>query len=288
MYGEIYNAKLYSCDKEGKNWLYSDVEGFCCLLINEQSKIIYLSIFDPFTYEKLFQYELYNNFHQYFENLAPTFRSFEIDSGFMGILFESEEEAYKYAISLQINRRNLDSANLLKNVSFLLGTDFIQNYQGSKAELIGDTLGVCKRTAQRYMSVVKNASDEEKELIDDGQISSYKVYKDHHKKEGNTSLKDDDLTDSLEDDSGNPAPILIRERKKSSKSKYEEEQEKRDAKKVAENRAYIKGLVRSSVTFILGKVEEGFSSNEIEQDEEVKQLLENPFDFRFRKETNND
>ena len=93
MYGEIYNAKLYSCDKEGKNWLYSDVEGFCCLLINEQSKIIYLSIFDPFTYEKLFQYELYNNFHQYFENLAPTFRSFEIDSGFMGILFESEEEA---------------------------------------------------------------------------------------------------------------------------------------------------------------------------------------------------
>ena len=131
-------------------------------------------------------------------------------------------------------------------------------------------------------------SDEEKELIDDGQISSYKVYKDHHKKEGNTSLKDDDLTDSLEDDSGNPAPILIRERKKSSKSKYEEEQEKRDAKKVAENRAYIKGLVRSCVTFILGKVEEGFSSNEIEQDEEVKQLLENPFDFRFRKETNND
>lgn len=202
--------------------------------------------------------------------------------------FESEEEAYKYAISLQVNRRNLDSANLLKNVSFLLGTDFIQNYQGSKAELIGDTLGVCKRTAQRYMSVVKNASDEEKELIDDGQISSYKVYKDHHKKEGNTSLKDDDLTDSLEDDSRNPAPILIRERKKSSKSKYEEEQEKRDAKKVAENRAYIKGLVRSCVTFILGKVEEGFSSNEIEQDEEVKQLLENPFDFRFRKEINND
>lgn len=83
------------------------------------------------------------------------------------------------------------------------------------------------------------------------------------------------MTDSLENDSGNPAPILIRERK-------------RDAKKVAENRAYIKGLVRSCVTFILGKVEEGFSSNEIEQDEEVKQLLENPFDFRFRKETNND
>ena len=50
MYGEIYNVKLYSSDIEGKNWLYTDVEGFCCLLINEQSKIIYLTIFDPFTY----------------------------------------------------------------------------------------------------------------------------------------------------------------------------------------------------------------------------------------------
>ena len=93
LYGEIYNAKLYSCDKEGKNWLYSDVEGFCCLLINEQIRTIYLTIFDPFSYEKLFQYEIYNNFHKYFENLAPDFRSFEIDSGFLGIKFETEEEA---------------------------------------------------------------------------------------------------------------------------------------------------------------------------------------------------
>ena len=93
MYGEIYNVKLYSCDKDGKNWLYSDVEGFCCLLINEQSKLIYLTIFDPFSYEKLFQYELYNNFQKYLENLAPDFRSFEIDSGFLGIRFETEEDA---------------------------------------------------------------------------------------------------------------------------------------------------------------------------------------------------
>lgn len=51
LYGDLYNVKLYSCDKEGHNWLYSDVEGFCCLLINESSKLIYLAIFDPFSYE---------------------------------------------------------------------------------------------------------------------------------------------------------------------------------------------------------------------------------------------
>ena len=93
LYGELYMVKLYSCDKDGRNWLFSDVEGFCCLLINESSKLIYLAIFDPFTYEKLFQYELYNNFEKYLENLAPDFRSFEIDSGFMGIRFETEEDA---------------------------------------------------------------------------------------------------------------------------------------------------------------------------------------------------
>ena len=93
LFGDLYNVKLYSCDKEGHNWLYSDVEGFCCLLINEASKFIYLAIFDPFSYEKLFQYELYNNFQKYFENLAPDFRSFEIDSGFIGIRFETEEDA---------------------------------------------------------------------------------------------------------------------------------------------------------------------------------------------------
>ena len=92
LYGELYMVKLYSCDREGKNWLFSDVEGFCCLLINDTSKLIYLCIFDPFTYEKLFQYELYNNFQKYLEILAPDFLSFEIDSGFMGIRFETEEE----------------------------------------------------------------------------------------------------------------------------------------------------------------------------------------------------
>ena len=93
MYGEIYNVKLYSCDKEGKNWLYSDVEGFCCIIIDYQVKSIYINIFDPTSFEKSFQFELYNSFLKYFEELAPDFRSFVIDSGFMGIRFENEEDA---------------------------------------------------------------------------------------------------------------------------------------------------------------------------------------------------
>ena len=44
----------------------------------------------------MFQYELYKNFEKYFQELAPDFRSFEIDSGFLGIRFETEEDATSF------------------------------------------------------------------------------------------------------------------------------------------------------------------------------------------------
>ena len=94
--GDIYNVKLFSCDKEGKNWLYSDVEGFLGFLIDYQLKTKYLVIYDETTYEKLFQYELYNNFNKSYEELAPDFRCFEIDSGFMGLQFDLKEDAVEF------------------------------------------------------------------------------------------------------------------------------------------------------------------------------------------------
>ena len=96
MYGDISNVKLYSCDKDGRNWLYSDVEGFFCVIIDYHVKTFYLTIYDSLTFEKLFQFELYNNFSKYLEELAPDFRSFEIDSGFMGVRFETEEDAVNF------------------------------------------------------------------------------------------------------------------------------------------------------------------------------------------------
>ena len=96
MYGDISNVKLYSCDKDGRNWLYSDVEGFFCVIIDYHVKTFYFTIYDSLTFEKLFQFELYNNFSKYLEELAPDFRSFEIDSGFMGLRFESEEDAVNF------------------------------------------------------------------------------------------------------------------------------------------------------------------------------------------------
>ena len=99
--GDIYNVKLFSCDKEGKNWLYSDVEGFLTFIINYQVKTKYLTIFDSTSFEKLFQYELYNGFLNYYQELAPEFRSFEIDSGFMGFQFETKEDAVNFDLIIK-------------------------------------------------------------------------------------------------------------------------------------------------------------------------------------------
>lgn len=99
--GDIYNVKLYSCDKEGKNWLYSDVEGYLGLIIDYQIKTKYLVIYDSTSIEKIFQYELYNNFLKSYEELAQEFRSFEIDSGFMGFQFETKEDAITFDLVIK-------------------------------------------------------------------------------------------------------------------------------------------------------------------------------------------
>ena len=99
--GDIYNVKLFSCDRDGKNWLYSDVEGELGLVIDYQLKTKYLMIYDSTSIEKIFQYELYNNFVKFYEELAPDFRSFEIDSGFMGFQFDSKEEATQFDLFIK-------------------------------------------------------------------------------------------------------------------------------------------------------------------------------------------
>ena len=81
--GDIYTVKLYSSDRDGEDWLYSGIEGLLTLIIDNSLKTKFICLYDPSTYQKCFQYELYKNFEKYFEELAPDFRSFEIEAGFI-------------------------------------------------------------------------------------------------------------------------------------------------------------------------------------------------------------
>lgn len=99
--GDIFNARLYSAEKDGVNWLFSGIEGILCIIMDFQAKTKYIVIYDPANYEKVFQYELYSNFVKYFESLAPDFRSLEIEGGFLGLQFDSEADAEQFERSLK-------------------------------------------------------------------------------------------------------------------------------------------------------------------------------------------
>ena len=95
--GPLYSSKLYSSDEDGEDWLFSGIEGYTCIIVDYLMRTKYIAIFHRTNYAKIFQYELYNGFENYFEELAPDFRSFEIDSGFIGLQFDKPESAKKFS-----------------------------------------------------------------------------------------------------------------------------------------------------------------------------------------------
>ena len=107
--GDIYLVKLYSSDMEGIDWLYSGLEGYLGLIVDYEAKTKYISMFDQTTYQIIFQYELYKGFEKFFEELAPDFRSFEIEMGFIGLKFEKEEDAVNFTNMLK-------KINSMKNI----------------------------------------------------------------------------------------------------------------------------------------------------------------------------
>lgn len=118
--------------------------------------------------------------------------------------FETFDEAYKYVLSLQVNRRNLEGSELLRNVSKLMGTDFVQNAEGKKSEVIAEVLGVSDRTVEKAISVAENADKETLAKIESGELSVNKAYKQAKEK-----AKD---ADALEDNEGIPQSITVRSR----------------------------------------------------------------------------
>lgn len=94
--GDVYTVRLYSSERDGQNWLFSGIEGLLCLVLDFQVKTRYIQIYDPTNYQKVFQYELYNKFDKFFEELAPEFRSLEIEGGFIGLQFDEQDDAVQF------------------------------------------------------------------------------------------------------------------------------------------------------------------------------------------------
>lgn len=156
--------------------------------------------------------------------------------------FGTFEEAYRYALHLQTDRRNLEGMELLKNIRELMGSDYIQNLHGNKNDAVGKELGISGKTVERANKVNSKASDEQLERIQTGKSSPNQIYNEIIEQEtvdeeasenqleriesGKATVKeickeikaekqsrkaskriDSDISDSLSDTSGNPSAL---------------------------------------------------------------------------------
>lgn len=94
--------------------------------------------------------------------------------------FKTFDETYKYVLGLQVNRRNLDGDELLRNVAILSKCDFVKNSSGYKADVIAKSLGVSKRTAERALSLEKNADETLRKQIENNELTLNQAYEKLH------------------------------------------------------------------------------------------------------------
>jgi len=153
---KMCSAKIYTSSREGESWLYSDLEGFLCFVLDYNIKTRFFVMFDPTTYERLFQFELYNNFEREYQKLADDFFCFEVGNGFIGFKFDDSKEASElHDIIKKFNDflvDNLFDANLKSN----------NVYNFKKQEIIVSYLEIIKEK----FSAAKNKFNED--YIEDG------------------------------------------------------------------------------------------------------------------------
>ena len=137
--------------------------------------------------------------------------------------FDTRTEALIYAYELQILRRNLEPYQKLDAMAKL---DKLKNpgkksdgeTTGKSSEEIADVLGVSPRTAERMRNIINNADDETLEAVKSGEMSISKADKLTNEKKQKKSKKvedenlDDDISDALEDNEGNPQSVTVRSR----------------------------------------------------------------------------
>lgn len=93
--------------------------------------------------------------------------------------FDSLEEARKFAIREQIDRRNLSGEALLQavaNFNFEKGKGNAGEEKGKASEIIGKQLGVSSKTVEKARVVLKEATEAQKEAIRKEELSVNQVY----------------------------------------------------------------------------------------------------------------
>ena len=200
----IFNVKLYTSDIEGKNWLYSDLEGTLIFVLDLKNKTRFLSLFDSYSFENLFSYELYNEFENFYMNLSPVFSCFEINGGFIGFEFENEIDCNKMLNTickftddftenwfknnnldfeiLENNKINAENCNLLLKDNFPGNNKFDEKYLDDGMQIIKarnlEILSAINFNKEKKEFEINNISNELKELFDSIGVKKNDLIKD--------------------------------------------------------------------------------------------------------------
>ncbi len=208
--------------------------------------------------------------------------------------FESFDEAYHYVLHLQIDRRNLSGQEFLQNLRTLMGSDYVQNYKGNKAEAIAKELGVSERTVQRAISVEQNATEEQKARIESGEATVHQIYNENHPKKKSEKTEDDvrhvthkndedfsvgdfddGATDALGDNEGSPSGLNFSHsdgiERPATKLSEEEDSERTKERRTAFEQGFSDGFWKALV-FALSEIERGRSAKDVYNDERVADL----------------
>ena len=198
--------------------------------------------------------------------------------------FDTFEEAHRYALHLQVDRRNLSGMDLLHNIEELMGSEYIKNMKGNKNAAIGEMLGVSEKTIERAKFVEKNASEEQMQAIESGKATVNSTYDEikgkkksadrHVSVEDDSSESDisaiDEISDALEDTSDDPKGIVISdhsdhiERPSTSLSELEDNERTRE-RKTANELGFVQGFLQCA-DYIFSQLKNGIFMEEVEKE----------------------
>lgn len=135
--------------------------------------------------------------------------------------FDSLEDAIQYAKDRQFHRRNLTQAEIYAYANNLEAVED-KNGEGRATERLAEELGISASTIEHARTVENRADEETKEKIKNNKMSINQAYQKVRKSkskqetdsndESDSTDFDDDISDALEDNEGNPQSVTVRSR----------------------------------------------------------------------------
>ena len=105
----MWDVRIYTSSKDNENhekntlsncdeWLYSNLEGNLCYILDTHKKTRYLRLYEPVTFQLLFHMDVYENFSLFYTIVENNFHCFEFNNIFIGLFFLDMSQANNFSL----------------------------------------------------------------------------------------------------------------------------------------------------------------------------------------------